>query len=168
MKKSCVVFTNMSTRWYPIYRRGFPQRRVFLPNFWMRVVDPSAEGVDKITPKNQVTFEVSPEMTKHDVKNYLQQIYKVDVMDVALHIKSGKTYEHKTFGFLYKDDDVKLAFVALPKDQIFEFPDIVKVDEREKQMDQGKNDLKEAEKAFQKATKSNKWDRKGIPSFFGI
>lgn len=31
---------------------------------------------------NQVQFVVSPEMTRLDVKNYLEQIYKVPVMDV--------------------------------------------------------------------------------------
>jgi hypothetical protein len=31
----------MSTRWYPIYQRGNPQLRVFLPNFWMKMVEPN-------------------------------------------------------------------------------------------------------------------------------
>jgi hypothetical protein len=43
-------FRSMSTRWYPIYQRGNPQLRVFLPNFWMKLVK-----LDKIsTPSNKV------------------------------------------------------------------------------------------------------------------
>lgn len=47
----------MSTRWYPLYRRGNPQLRVFLPNFWMKIVKPEHKQ-----PENIVTFHVSLEM----------------------------------------------------------------------------------------------------------
>ena len=68
----------MSTRWYPIYQRGNPQLRVFLPNFWMKLVK-----LDKIeAPSNKVHFIVSQEMTRYDVKNYLEKIYKVPVDSV--------------------------------------------------------------------------------------
>jgi hypothetical protein len=40
----------MSTRWYPIYQRGNPQLRIFLPNFWMKLVQ-----LEKISaPSNKV------------------------------------------------------------------------------------------------------------------
>ena len=55
----------MSTRWYPIYQRGNPQRRVFLPNFWMKLVK---EKNDIKTPPNRIQFIVSSEMTKMDAK----------------------------------------------------------------------------------------------------
>lgn len=55
----------MSSRWYPIYQRGNPQLRVFLPNFWMKIVkDPIKQ------PKNVVVFETSMQM----VKNYFFHI----------------------------------------------------------------------------------------------
>lgn len=44
----------MSTRWYPLYQRGNPQLRVFLPNFWMKLVKSEHKQ-----PENIVTFEVS-------------------------------------------------------------------------------------------------------------
>ena len=56
----------MSSRWYPIYSRGNPQLRIFLPNFWMKIV----KNKNAKVPPNIVSFEVSPEMTRIDVKNY--------------------------------------------------------------------------------------------------
>lgn len=47
----------MSTRWYPIYQRGNPQLRVFLPNFWMKIIKPK-----NAQPPNTVVFETSMEM----------------------------------------------------------------------------------------------------------
>lgn len=49
----------MSTRWYPLWQRGNPQLRVFLPNFWMKIVKPEHKQ-----PGNIVTFNVSMEMVK--------------------------------------------------------------------------------------------------------
>lgn len=47
----------MSTRWYPIWQRGNPQLRVFLPNFWLKLIRP-----ERRHPENFVTFNVSMEM----------------------------------------------------------------------------------------------------------
>ena len=83
----------MSSRWYPIYQKGNPQLRVFLPNFWMKMVKPDYNQYGASTPSNKVIvifkctklslklqaqFIVSSQMTKHDVKNYLEKIYQVN------------------------------------------------------------------------------------------
>ena len=81
----------MSSRWYPIYQRGNPQRRVFLPNFWMKLVK---EKNDIKTPPNHLKFIVSSEMTKMDVKQYLEKIYNVPVMDVFTKNLSGDTWQN--------------------------------------------------------------------------
>ena len=106
----------MSSRWYPIYNRGNPQLRIFLPNFWMKLV----RDKDKKLPPNTVEFQVSPEMTKIDVKNYLEQIYKVPVLDVHTHIQSGKTFYSRHHGGyedgprqLLKDEDIKYAIIKM-------------------------------------------------------
>ena len=105
----------MSSRWYPIYNRGNPQLRIFLPNFWMKLV----RDKDKKLPPYTVEFQVSPEMTKIDVKNYLEQIYKVPVLDVHTHIQSGKTfYSRHNGGYdssrqLLKDEDIKYAIIKM-------------------------------------------------------
>ena len=70
-------------------------------------------------PPNHVRFQVSPEMTRLDVKNYLEKIYNVPVYHVFTRIVSG---EVKKPGFLdpeskttplYKEDDIKYAYVTL-------------------------------------------------------
>lgn len=98
----------MSTRWYPVYQRGNPQLRIFLPNFWMKLIRPTEEQ-----PKNVATFSVSMQMTKYDVKNYLEKIYKLPVVDVRTRIEMGKTKRDQTMGYVTKEDDVKIAYVTL-------------------------------------------------------
>lgn len=98
----------MSTRWYPIYQRGNPQLRVFLPNFWMKLIRPEEEQ-----PKNVVTFSVSMEMTKFDVKNYLTKIYKLPVVDVRTRIALGEMKRDQAYGYVTKGDDIKIAYVTM-------------------------------------------------------
>ena len=119
-------------------------------------------------PKNVVHFECSPEMTDHDVKNYLEKIYNVPVMNVKTWINSGKTHDHKYYQFLYKDDDYKMARVTLPKDAHFEFPDVVKMSEREKVEKKSSAEIRETKKKFLEATKKKEKGRDGLPSFFGL
>lgn len=105
----------MSSRWYPIYQKGNPQLRVFLPNFWMKIVGTEAiYGTKHVPlPKNKVHFIVSSEMTKVDVKNYLEKIYKVPVSEVRTLNKMGKTRRNGMGEYVVKDDDYKVAFVTL-------------------------------------------------------
>ncbi|GFO33387.1 hypothetical protein PoB_005989200 [Plakobranchus ocellatus] len=42
---------------YPVYWKGDPQLRVFMPQFWMKLIKP-----DYDIPKNQVHFEVHPQV----------------------------------------------------------------------------------------------------------
>ena len=53
-------------------------------------------------------------MTKYDIKNYLEKIYKVPVAGVKTVNKMGKTYNNAYKGYLVKDEDYKIAFVTLP------------------------------------------------------
>ena len=159
----------MSSRWYPIYQRGNPQRRVFLPNFWMKLVK---ETNDIKTPPNHLKFIVSSEMTKMDVKQYLEKIYKIPVMDVFTKNFSGSTWQnmlksnitHKHE--LYKEDDYKVAYVLMPKDHKFEFPDVTTKPESEKEKeDKTENEFEMAKKQYIKYAAGTK---RGIPSFFGL
>ena len=61
----------MTTRLHRLWVPGAPQRRVFLPNFWMKLVRP--EPPLKLPP-NVVLFHVSPQMSHWDVKEYLQKV----------------------------------------------------------------------------------------------
>lgn len=81
---TCDLLNFVASSRYPIYQRGNPQLRIFLPNFWMKLVHP-----DYKQPENIVKFIVSVEMTDHDIKNYLEKIYKVPVAKVQSSIETG-------------------------------------------------------------------------------
>lgn len=98
----------MSTRLYPIYQKGNPQLRVFLPNFWMKLIRPTHNQ-----PGNVVQFACSMEMTKFDVQNYLEKIYKVPVVEVRTRVDMGKTYKEPGRGYVIKKEDTKIAYVTL-------------------------------------------------------
>lgn len=98
----------MSTRWYPLYQRGNPQLRIFLPDFWMKLVRP-----EQNQPKNVVLFHCSMEMTRHDVKNYLRDIYKVPVVEVRTRIELGEFKQNFYKKYIQKKDDIKYAYVTL-------------------------------------------------------
>lgn len=91
-----------------MYQRGNPQLRVFLPNFWMKLVNKQFKS-----PDNIVEFHCSMEMTTFDVKNYLKKIYNIDVVDVRTRIKVGKFSKSIYDGTIIKADDIKVAYAIL-------------------------------------------------------
>lgn len=103
----------MSTRWYPLYQRGTPQLRVFLPNFWMKLMQPT-----HTQPENVVQFACSMEMTKYDVKNYLEKIYKVPVVEVRTRIGMGRAKRDPVAGYVIKEEDTKYAYVTLVRSRL--------------------------------------------------
>ncbi|KAJ2938434.1 hypothetical protein O0L34_g12876 [Tuta absoluta] len=150
----------MSTRWYPIYQRGNPQLRVFLPNFWMKLVPP----IPRQLP-NVVNFQCSIEMTKYDIKNYLEKIYNVPVVDVRTKIALGKFKKDVGKGYIVKDDDIKYAYVTLPKGTTFKFPELF--DKAKEDQEEQEKSLDEAKKSFKKYIDRNK-NRSDVPSWFSI
>ncbi|XP_035919936.1 probable 39S ribosomal protein L23, mitochondrial [Anopheles stephensi] len=151
----------MSTRWYPIYQRGNPQLRVFLPNFWLKLVRPEQKQ-----PPNVVQFACSMEMTRHDVKNYLEKIYKIPVVNVRTRIAMGNTKRDMVLGYVTKEEDTKLAYVTLPNTMKFDFPDIFPSDAKKK-IEEDKKSLDDAKKNHKKFLDKNK-DRPGTPGWFSI
>lgn len=53
------------------------------------------------------------QMTKYDIKNYLEKIYNVKVADVRTRIASGKTKPDPGKGYIVKEEDEKLAYITL-------------------------------------------------------
>lgn len=64
-------------------------------------------------PDNVVEFHCSMEMTKYDVKNYLEKIYKIPVVDVRTRIKMGMFKRALDGGYVIKEDDIKVAYAIL-------------------------------------------------------
>lgn len=65
-------------------------------------------------PPNMVQFHCSMEMTKHDIKNYLEKIYNVKVVHVRTRIAAGQTKkDNRQCGAVIKLDDRKIAYVTL-------------------------------------------------------
>ncbi|XP_034181017.1 mitochondrial ribosomal protein L23 [Osmia lignaria lignaria] len=147
----------MSTRWYPFYQAGNPQLRIFLPNFWLKLVTPEHKQ-----PSNVVTFHCSMEMTMFDVKNYLEKIYDVHPIKVNTRIALGKTYMPRKY--VCKEDDIKIAYVTLPKGQTFTFPTLFPP-EKDKD-EQGEKQMDQIQKEFKEFSKNNKIP--GVPSWFAV
>ncbi|XP_034243190.1 probable 39S ribosomal protein L23, mitochondrial [Thrips palmi] len=145
----------MSTRWYPLYQRGNPQLRVFLPNFWMKVVKPKEE-----VPPNVVHFHVSNEMTEYDVRNYLKKIYNLPVVAAKVEMKNGNIVKNIK-GFVTKENDYKVAYVTMEKNFKFTFPDVP--------LKPGMELLKQSQKDNEKTKKAltEKYQyRPGLPGWF--
>ncbi|XP_043268959.1 probable 39S ribosomal protein L23, mitochondrial [Venturia canescens] len=151
----------MSTRWYPLYQRGNPQLRIFLPNFWLKLVKPESNQ-----PPNVVVFHCSMEMTRIDVQNYLEKIYNVKTVEVRTRIEMGKTRMHDYLKCVVKDDDVKVAYAILPKDQVFKFPYLHDKEKREKSEKEDKDSLEEMKTIHKKFLKAN--NKPGVPGWFSI
>lgn len=52
-------------------------------------------------------------MTKYDIRNYLEKIYNVPVVDVRTKIRTGRFRKDFGKGYVVKDDDTKLAYIVL-------------------------------------------------------
>lgn len=154
----------MSTRLYPLYKAGNPQLRVFLPNFWMKIIQPIHDQ-----PPNIVQFSCSMEMTRHDIKNYLEKIYNVPVKSVRTRIAIGEVKREPQKGYLMKKDDVKLAYVVLPKEMEFKFPEIFQKtdEEHEKEKREDEKALDVSSDNFKKYLSKNK-NRQGLPGWYSI
>uniref|UniRef100_A0A0K0E8R8 Large ribosomal subunit protein uL23m n=1 Tax=Strongyloides stercoralis TaxID=6248 RepID=A0A0K0E8R8_STRER len=129
----------MSTRIARIFQPGNPQTRIFLPDFWMKIVPTPKVGRERVPP-NVVKFEISPQMSRHDVRQYLEKIYKIPVYDVRIMNKMGditwSTPLDKNFRrALWKDEDKKFAFVFMPKHIKFEYPDMFEIDKIEEEIE---------------------------------
>ncbi|KAI1238015.1 hypothetical protein IHE44_0014116, partial [Lamprotornis superbus] len=97
---------------YPLFQRGGPQLRIFRPNFFMLAVRP---GVPQ--PEDTVQFRVSMEMTKLDIRNYLEKIYNVPVAAVRTRIQYGANNKRNHRNQRVKKPDYKVAYVQLRKNK---------------------------------------------------
>lgn len=55
----------------------------------------------------------SHQMTKYDIKNYLEKIYDIKTINIRTRIAMGKTFRDPARGYIKKEDDIKYAYVTL-------------------------------------------------------
>ena len=139
--------------------RSIPKTLRPLPSDNMILVNAGKELKDKSgnISKHVLAFNVTPTMTKIDIKNYLEKIYGVKVLHVSTLNRLGQ--EKRVGMSFYKRKDIKRAYVHLdPSEPEFEFPELF-----------SKEDLEAKEK---KAEEEKKQDKKGkswssyVPSLF--
>ena len=101
----------------PLWNPDDPRPRLFLPLYWIKVVEPT-----KTIPKDMVKFECHWQMSANDVREYLQKVYGIDVLDVRVEIVKGETIKHPEKKALVPPlDDRKFVYVHL-KEGEFKFP----------------------------------------------
>ncbi|XP_033740222.1 39S ribosomal protein L23, mitochondrial-like [Pecten maximus] len=147
---------------YPLYVEGGPQNRVFLCQFWMKLIQDRTFEL----PNDRVHFEIHPQMSVLDVKQYLEKIYNVDVLKVRSYRKKGYTFEEKSLSMKSVDKGkippVKVACVQLGGEHKFTFPNLVKEDKSSTEEDSFK--MGDLEK---KLNLAKNWERPSIPPWFG-
>ncbi|XP_072045215.1 large ribosomal subunit protein uL23m-like [Amphiura filiformis] len=143
---------------YPVTVRGGPQRRNFFPEFWMRLVKSAVDN-----PPNIVTFHCPVQMTKFEIKSYLEKIYNVPVLKVNTEVVAIPLFRtHKNQRFKPKDD-YKRAHITLPAGQTFEFPDLFPTTKKEED-DKTMQNLEKLQKKQDRIVK----DRGGISPWFSL
>ncbi|XP_042528563.1 39S ribosomal protein L23, mitochondrial [Dipodomys spectabilis] len=141
---------------YPLYQLGGPQLRVFRTNFFIQLVRPGTAQ-----PEDTVQFRIPMEMTRTDLKNYLERIYSVPVAAVRTRVQHGSNRQRDYRNVRIKKPDYKVAYVQLAHGQTFTFPDLFPEKEQDLVAEEG---LQEALPQKQ----SSDPRRGGVPSWFGL
>ncbi|XP_051823270.1 39S ribosomal protein L23, mitochondrial isoform X1 [Antechinus flavipes] len=147
---------------YPLYQAGNPQLRIFRTNFFIQLVRPGT-----VQPEDTVQFRIPMEMTRVDLKNYLQSIYNVPVAAVRTRIQHGSNKKRDHRNVRIKRPDYKVAYVQLAYGQTFTFPDLFP--EKETSPDAVsfeaiQNEFMDKERERQKRDPR----RGGVPDWFGL
>ncbi|XP_077901471.1 large ribosomal subunit protein uL23m isoform X3 [Ictidomys tridecemlineatus] len=93
---------------YPLYQLGGPQLRVFRTNFFIQLVRPGT-----VQPEDTVQFRIPMEMTRVDLRNYLERIYNVPVAAVRTRVQHGSNRKRDHRNVRIKKPDYKVAYVQL-------------------------------------------------------
>ncbi|XP_025071309.1 39S ribosomal protein L23, mitochondrial isoform X2 [Alligator sinensis] len=109
-----------------------------------------------------VQFRVSMEMTRVDVKNYLEKIYNVPVATVRTRIQYGSNKKRNHKNQKVKSPDYKVAYVQLDQGQTFQFPNLFP--EREQTTEHIQNKYLEEERQKYQVDPR----RGGVPDWFRL
>lgn len=108
-------------------------------------------------------------MTEYDVKNYLEKIYKIPVVNIKTTVQAGKFPVAKGAKFLTHEPDYRLCFVTLPQDWKFTHPDtdLFLKDGKAPDSEEYERNMRQMDEVKKKAQEKNE-GREGIPSWFSI
>ena len=127
-------------------------------------------------PVGSYYFEVHPQMTEEDIKQYLEKIYKVDVRHVRAINKAGEFIQspegpHR----IRRERDSKFAVIAIRGEEAFQLPKLdyfLDEDEKDGEKKEGSgSSLRKQVKQIQDAAKEDKrknWLKQDIPSWFHV
>lgn len=143
---------------YPLWYPNNPRVRLFLPLFWLRMVKH-----EKPLPSDIIKFECHWQMTKSDVRQYLEKLYGVKTLDTRIEIKRGEYIKHpaKPGSLSPPMDDRKYVYVQL-KGETFKFPNIFEI---KKPSDELIKEQNQAMKRFNENYNKSK-DRLNIGDWF--
>ncbi|XP_051549026.1 39S ribosomal protein L23, mitochondrial-like [Myxocyprinus asiaticus] len=148
---------------YPLYQLDNPQLRIFRPTFNLTLVRPGKEQ-----PPDTVQFRIPLEMTKCDVRNYLEKIYSVPVAAVCTRIQYCTNKKRNHLNQWVRRPDYKVAYVSCAHcGQTFQFPDIFP--EKDKKHEEGSIEEMQ-EKFMEDERQRQKPDprRGGVTEWFGL
>ncbi|XP_048663834.1 39S ribosomal protein L23, mitochondrial isoform X2 [Marmota marmota marmota] len=146
--------------WYPLYQLGGPQLRVFRTNFFIQLVRPGT-----VQPEDTVQFRIPMEMTRVDLRNYLERIYNVPVAAVRTRVQHGSNRKRDHRNVRIKKPDYKVAYVQLAHGQTFTFPDLFP----EREQSPAGGPVEEGPSGFPEAQKPSSHPRQGgIPNWFSL
>lgn len=139
--------------WYP----GNPRPKIFLPLYWLKMVEPRKE-----LPQDFVKFECHWQMTAQDIRQYLEKLYKVSVLDIRIEIEKGKYMKHPNKPGLLSPpmQEQKYVYVQL-KEEKFQFPKLFESN----RINKYESDLKTMEN-IQNKVKNKSLSRLDIGSWF--
>ncbi|XP_068832424.1 large ribosomal subunit protein uL23m isoform X1 [Capricornis sumatraensis] len=147
---------------YPLYQLGNPQLRVFRTNFFIQLVRPGTAQ-----PEDTVQFRIPMEMSRVDLRNYLERIYNVPVAAVRTRVQHGSNGRRDHRNVRVKQPDYKVAYVQLAHGQTFTFPDLFPKGKRPggSSVDE---DLQDQVLEEQRRRQSPDPRRGGVPGWFGL
>lgn len=114
----------------------------------------------RTAPLAPLSLALAMEMTRVDLRNYLEQIYNVPVAAVRTRVQHGSNRRRDHKNVRIKKPDYKVAYVQLAHGQTFTFPDLFP--------EKDPRSPEPLEEELPQQRQSSDLRCPGIPSWFGL
>nr|XP_031303995.1 39S ribosomal protein L23, mitochondrial isoform X2 [Camelus dromedarius] len=108
------------------------------------------------------------EMTRVDLRNYLERIYNVPVAAVRTRIQHGSNRKRDHRNIRVKKPDYKVAYVQLAHGQTFTFPDLFPEKKSPEGSSGDHDDIRDQLLEDQRQRQIPDPRRGGVPNWFGL